>query len=141
MNIILNVSGKEFELSNQTLMKIPYFCNMINDCNNNENTIIFVNRSAHIFKHILALVIDPLYPFPKKYAFELDFYGIEYNNNSLYDKHQELIYKLEKLSEKHDNTESKLIELTEKYNNVKEIIKPKKTKRPIRTPPSYYRNR
>jgi hypothetical protein len=39
---------------------------------------IFIDRSPHIFKHVLSLLRDSQYDFPKKYLFELDFFGIEY---------------------------------------------------------------
>ena len=90
MNIILNISGQIFEVNRNILLKIPYFHDMFDTCECNTNESIFVNRPSHIFKHVLALTIDPLYPFPMKYAFELDFYGIVYDKTKLYDKHQEL---------------------------------------------------
>jgi len=104
MNITLNVSGQHFEVSKDTLMKIPYFHDMFDACVNNINEIILVNRPSHIFKHVLALTIDPLYPFPAKYAFELDFYGIIYNKKNLYDKYQEL---LDKISDMNNNFNDK----------------------------------
>jgi len=101
MNIILNVSGQTFEVNKNVLMKIPYFHDMFDMCDNTCDItcgVIFVNRPSHIFKHVLALTIDPLYPYPAKYAFELDFYGICYDKNQLYDKHQELINKINIIS-------------------------------------------
>ena len=36
---------------------------------------------AHIFKHVLALLIDENYEYPKKYLSELDFFEIKYDKN------------------------------------------------------------
>jgi hypothetical protein len=95
MSITLNLSGQIFQVTPTTLSKIPYFQNMFETCDNTPNETIFVERSPHIFKHVIALAIDPLYPYPKKYAFELDFYDMTYSKNNLYDKHQELMNKVD----------------------------------------------
>jgi hypothetical protein len=77
MNIILNVQGQIFETDYNTILKIPYFKDMFESCGKPDE-IIFVNRPSHVFKHVLGLATDDLYPYPSKYTFELDFYGIEY---------------------------------------------------------------
>ena len=77
MNITLNLQGKIFETTHATIIKIPYFRDMFEACEFPSETL-FVNRSSYIFKHVLALVTDSLYPFPEKFNFELDFYGVEY---------------------------------------------------------------
>lgn len=80
MEIInLDVSGQLFSVQKDTLLKIPYFNNLFNDCDEIPKTI-FVARPPNIFKHVIGYVIDNLYPYPAKYTFELDFYGIEYND-------------------------------------------------------------
>ena len=93
MDIILNVSGQKFEVDKDTLMKIPYFHNMFDACDDINETII-VKRPSHVFKHVIAFTIDPLYPYPAKYAFELDFYGIIYDKTKLFDKYDELTNKI-----------------------------------------------
>jgi hypothetical protein len=85
-NIVLNVSGRIFETKYETLIKVPYFKHMFEGCESVPTEVIFINRSSNIFEHVLGLVIDPLYPYPKKYAFELDFYGVDYSKMKLYDK-------------------------------------------------------
>jgi hypothetical protein len=90
MNIILNVQGKIFETSYNTIIKIPYFKDMFEACGPPTEPI-FVNRSSIIFGHVLGLVTDNKYPFPGKYKFELDFYGINYDDLTLYYRPQ--IYK------------------------------------------------
>jgi hypothetical protein len=80
--IVINVCGVKYETHLSTLVKIPYFADMLADCADLRE--IFVNRPAHIFKHILAFVIDDLYPFPAKYEQELKFYGVKYAVESLY---------------------------------------------------------
>jgi hypothetical protein len=80
--IVINVCGVKYETYLSTINKIPYFADMLANCADSRE--IFVNRPAHIFKHILAFVIDDLYPFPAKYEQELKFYGVKYDVNSLY---------------------------------------------------------
>jgi hypothetical protein len=89
--ITLDVGGQIFKTDHPTIIKIPYFQNMFEDCGNIPQEVVFVNRPAHIFKHVLALAIDPLYPYPKKYTFELDFYGVNYESSQLYDVKQDII--------------------------------------------------
>jgi hypothetical protein len=82
MNIIkLNVGGRIFESTYDTLVKIPYFKNMFDGCDEELfNDPIFVNRSSLVFEHVFALIIDPLHSYPKSYLYELDFYGIDYSD-------------------------------------------------------------
>lgn len=88
MNYILNVSGKTFEIQKEILNKSAYFNDMLADCDD-KNKVIFVPRSSKLFDHVLSYVIDPLYPYPKKYEYELKFYGVNYDK--LYDKNEEII--------------------------------------------------
>lgn len=104
MNITLNVGGQIFKTTFDIIIKIPYFRDMFESCDESPHDIIFVNRSGHVFKHIFALVIDPLYPYPKKYAFELDFYGIDYKNINFYDKQQEILNEMNKKFEIIENS-------------------------------------
>lgn len=104
MNIKLNISGQHFEINKNILTKIPYFHDMLDACNEYDlNEIIFINRSPHIFKHVLGSTIDQLYPFPLKYAFELDFYGIQYHEVNLQDKYSQLENKIKYLEEQLNN--------------------------------------
>ena len=116
MNVTLNVSGQHFEVNKSTLWKIPYFHDMINDCGIEKDNVIFVNRSSHVFKHVLALIIDPLYPYPSKYSYELDVYGVVYDKNKLLDNYRELINKLDIMISNNGYTMDKILEL-EKYHN------------------------
>ncbi len=84
MTIRLNVGGKIFETTKDVLFKINYFKYMLEDTNIDVNNEIFINRSGHIFKHIMALAIDDNYKYPYKYKEELDFYDIKYTLSQLY---------------------------------------------------------
>jgi hypothetical protein len=114
MNITLNVSGQNFEVHKDILMKIPYFKDMFDACSplgnqSGEDTpteSIFIARPPHIFKHVLSYIIDPIYPFPKKYMFELDFYNITYDKTYFYDKEQELIHKVNDMQNECDKNYS-----------------------------------
>ena len=77
----INVSGKIYEIKHKILKKIPYFLEYINEIINNDESKCFVERSSMIFDHVLAYVIDPLHPYPSKYFYELDFYGLIYTKN------------------------------------------------------------
>ena len=122
MNIKINIGGQIFETTFDTITKIPYFRDMFEACGEAPNETLFVNRPPHIFKHILAFIIDPLYPFPKKYTFELDFYGIDYKNINLYEQNSDKIKELkdeicdiycknEKLNGKIDRLSDKMVEI------------------------------
>ena len=66
--INLNVGGTKFTTKLETLMKIPYFANGLNDSDLTEE--IFVDRSGKIFDKILNIFRDPNYLFPIKYKSE-----------------------------------------------------------------------
>jgi hypothetical protein len=129
MNITLNLSGQIFQVPPTTLYKIPYFKNMLETCDspsgnqNGDNTqTIFVERSSHIFKHVLAFTIDPLYPYPKKYAFELDFYDITYNKHKLYDKHQVLMDNISTIENRLDNLAFNFGTLQNEVDTIREQV-------------------
>lgn len=73
----LNLLGRKFEIPENILSQIPYFSNYLSS-NKNLAEYIFVYRSPMIFEHVLAYIIDKLYPYPSNYYRELDFYGIKY---------------------------------------------------------------
>jgi hypothetical protein len=77
MNITLNVQGQIFQIDYDTIIKIPYFNELFDACGI-PTEAIFIDRQPHIFKHILALMDNNLYPYPKKYRDELDYFAIDY---------------------------------------------------------------
>ena len=85
MSIKINVGGTIFETTVNTIKKINYFKYMLEATDFDFNTILFVDRSPHIFKHVLSLVRDLNYQYPLKYKSELDFYDMAYDINKLYD--------------------------------------------------------
>ena len=78
-SIKINVGGTIFETTQDTLKKSTYFNSFLNRWLEKE-TIPFIDRSPHIFKHVLSLLRDPEYLYPKNYISELDFYGITEKN-------------------------------------------------------------
>jgi len=92
----LHLMGRLFELSRETLMKIRYFKDMLEDCSDTSEDI-YVERSPMLFDHVLAYVVSPdMYPYPAEYAYELDFYGIEYEEAKL----DQRVTRLERVEEK-----------------------------------------
>jgi hypothetical protein len=75
---------------------------MFEQCGHSEETI-FVDRPSHIFKHVLSFATDPLYPYPEKYKFELDFYRIEYSNLNLYNNEKTISVELCEIKKKIEN--------------------------------------
>lgn len=80
--IKVNVGGKLYDITKNTLVKIPYFVDMIKDCNDNQ--IIFVERSSLVFDHVLAYVIDNNHPYPLDLCYELYFYGVSYHKSDIF---------------------------------------------------------
>ena len=81
--IKVNVLGRVFEVRRQTLQKIPYIADMWHGCETEEGEI-YIERSASLFEHVIAFVVDDTYPFPAMYEQELRFYGVPYVAESLY---------------------------------------------------------
>jgi len=83
MSITLNVSGKIFKVSRDILRKSELFNGLLTDCEiDNE---IAIDRSAKLFKHVHAYLLDNDYPYPRKYYSELDYYLVPYDIDLLYD--------------------------------------------------------
>lgn len=85
--IKLNVSGKKYQITLETLKNIPYVANGLDFCNDNISEPIFIQRSPLVFDHVLAYVIDKKHPFPIEYSYELDFYDIKYDITKLHNPH------------------------------------------------------
>lgn len=82
--IKVNASGTIFETTIPILKKIPYFLYLFEDTTDYSD-VIFLDRPAHIFKHVLAFALDDTYKFPAKYKTELDYFDMQYNESNLYD--------------------------------------------------------
>src|SRR5690349_21275184 len=78
--VTLNVSGKRFQSTRSTLSKSPFLEALIKtlpDGNGADpKTIPFIDRDAKGFRHVLSLLRDPTYPFPRRLNHELAFYGL-----------------------------------------------------------------
>lgn len=79
--LTLDVGGKIFKIKKDLLLsKSKYFESLFKDTNIEElsqTEIIYVDRSPHIFKHVLAYIRDPTYQYPEKYLSELDYLDID----------------------------------------------------------------
>lgn len=85
--ITLNIQGHVLQTNLHTLNKIPYFNAKLKDDDFN----FFIDRSYHLFKHVIALATDPDYLFPEKYKSELNFYGIDVKQVKFYKKTKQTI--------------------------------------------------
>jgi len=83
-HIKLSLCGRIFEVERSILLESELFRNMLTDCPT-DNSVIRINRSARIFEHVLAYLIDRSYPYPKKYESELQYYLVPYKSFGLYD--------------------------------------------------------
>jgi hypothetical protein len=73
--IRLNVGGVIFETYQLTLIGSLYFKSMFGSFNTDGE--IFIDRDPNIFRHVLAYLRDPQYQYPKIFASELDWFGID----------------------------------------------------------------
>lgn len=85
----INVGGTIFEVYVVTLSESAYFTIQFSERWNtnkkvdDEDRILFIDRSAIRFDHVLGLLRDPHYNYPTDADSlkELDFYGIEYHSS------------------------------------------------------------
>lgn len=118
MSVTLDVSGKTYRIRRDILSKAQLFDNMFTDCSMVED-IIVVDRSPRLFDHIYALLLDSRYPYPKKYYSELDYYGITYDFEKLYDPYVPFHKDILTIQ----NSESVIIDEMQKICNDIECIK------------------
>ena len=74
----LNVGGKKFDTTYDVLIKSKLFKDLLDNPTIDYKKRIFIARSSRVFEHVLAYMIDNRHPFPKKYTYELDHFGINY---------------------------------------------------------------
>jgi len=85
ITVTINVQGVIFQTNYENVIKIPYLKTKIEQCTPPIETI-FVDRPSHIFKHVLGVVTDKNYPYPEKYRYELEFYGVDCTNVKFFNK-------------------------------------------------------
>jgi hypothetical protein len=61
---------------------------MFRDVPYDESTI-FVDRPAHVFKHVVGALRDSTYPYSKKYIKELDYFCVRLSGLKVYDPVEE----------------------------------------------------
>lgn len=84
MIITINVGGKLFTTTTETLYRSKYFRDISNGnprCERDENGNIFIDRCPKAFSHVLNFLRDDRYPFPDEYEFELEAYLIAFKMN------------------------------------------------------------
>lgn len=93
MSVTLNISGHIFKIPVETLMPSKYISDLIV-----AGSEIVINRSAKLFEHVYAYLIDLKYKYPKKYSDELDYYQIEYDIDKLFDPYEPIRQMEERIS-------------------------------------------
>lgn len=86
--VVVNVSGRRFELNLPVVKSIPLLYTMLHDCTTFDPTgaaksplpEIYVARSPLLFEHVLALAYDNQYKCPSECHRELDFFLMERND-------------------------------------------------------------
>lgn len=82
VSIKLNVGGKIFETTTETLLTCNYFEALLKRFPlKDKSEPIFIDRPPHIFKHVLSLMRDPQYYYPAEYHSELLFFQYKYCKN------------------------------------------------------------
>jgi len=67
---------------------------MLTDCV--VDSEIMIDRSAKLFEHVYAYLLDDRYPYPQKYYTELDYYLVPYDIDKLYDCNKLLLNEIKK---------------------------------------------
>lgn len=83
MIIVINVGGKLFTTTKETLLESNYFQDILDGkiiCEKDDYGNIFVDRCPKIFGQVLNFLRDDKYKFPNEYLFELDHYRIPYSH-------------------------------------------------------------
>lgn len=70
----VNLRGTIFEIEKDILLTIPYFNNLLKDCQS--DGLLYVNRSPYSFDAVISYVTDIKYKIPEEYVYDLDFYDI-----------------------------------------------------------------
>ena len=80
--VTLDVGGEFFKTYRSTLEKSPYFYAMFNTWNQvkKPDQPIFIDRNPRRFRHILNLLRNSKYPFPKDSYPELNFFCLDAEN-------------------------------------------------------------
>ena len=73
-----------FSIGMRYLKDCEYFNLMFNDIGYT-GQVVFIDRSPHIFKHLLSYLRDHTYPYPRKYSSELNYFLIDLEDVTFYD--------------------------------------------------------
>ena len=87
--ITLDVGGILFKTTKDTLLFSDYFRSLFSRWKIND--VIFIDRSGVLFEHVLCLLRNPEYPYPKEHTSELDFYGIKHNISKSPNEYQQKV--------------------------------------------------
>ena len=117
---MLDVGGTLFKTTKQTLVQAEYFKAMLERWQSDSDTPIFIDRDPDNFKHILAYLRDQQHRIPDSVLYELDFYGIKYEENNKEAK-EKLMMKLKMEKEKKKEQEKEQKKEQEEQGTRKEL--------------------
>ena len=106
---VINVGGTKFTTTMQTLSLCEYFRSLFNRWNsdairnldvNVTNEEFFIDRDPEGFSHVLRYLRDKNYKFPRQFAYELEFYGINGAHiDDGYESYKHIIYAIQENTE------------------------------------------
>ena len=99
--IKINVGGRIFETTKNTLSKSNFFKAWLSRWNSEDNTELFLDRDPDNFNEILKLLRDDNHKIKPNIEYELDFYqiAIKYNNTYVPETENFTIHSLDKTKE------------------------------------------
>ena len=97
--ISVNVGGVTFQTTKSTLSLSSFFEKALSETWKKDE-VLFVDRSSKIFEHVLCLMRDVNYEYPKKYLSELEFYGVKIKPQKLGISNKDIMKRLKRHDEK-----------------------------------------
>lgn len=94
--LTLDVGGVIFKINKELLLKkSEYFKSLFEDNSNLvSEKVIYVDRSPHIFKHVLSFIRDSTYDYPIKYISELKYFLVDFDPNLMKKDENEILLEI-----------------------------------------------
>ena len=115
--ITVIVENKSFTTTKDVLLSSEFFRGMM-ETSPDETTLKVPRRSKKLFKYVLCYLVDTQYPYPKKYKYELSFYGIDYDEKNLYNPYSDVLSKLDNITDKQTKMSIELDKIKDKQTKM-----------------------